>query len=139
MKKVLVIDDDANLAELVAEFCQQAGFKVKIVTNPLKAQETASAWRPDLITLDLEMPGMDGVEVLRLLQGEPSTSRIPVMIVSVLAKGALEGGLLKGAQAVFEKPLRLQKLIQRMLEVLASPVAVGDKPSLESFPKNPLH
>ncbi len=139
MKRVLVVDDDSNLAELVADFCQQAGFEVKVVTDPLKVQEIASSWLPNLITLDLEMPGMDGVEVLQTLQSRPETRRIPVVIVSVLAKGALADGLLKGASLVFEKPLRLQKLVQRMREVLDEPVAAGDRPSLESFPKNPLH
>ena len=80
----------------------------------LAAFKTAMEWQPNLITLDLEMPHLDGIEVLRQLQSDPATAGIPVVVISVVARGALVKGLLQNARAVFEKPIHLQKLIFRL-------------------------
>jgi CheY-like chemotaxis protein len=136
MNKILIIDDDPNLAEMIAEFCEGAGFEAKTCTHSPDAVKTALEWGPSLITLDLEMPHLDGVEVLRQLQKDPKTAAIPVVVISVVAKGALERGLLKETSAVFEKPLRLQKLIMKLVQLLS-----GQKddptPSFEPFHKEP--
>jgi CheY-like chemotaxis protein len=122
MKQVLIVDDDPRLAELIAEFCRDAGFETRTVTDSAQAFQTAKTWRPHLITLDLEMPGMDGVEVLRLLQSDPATAKIPVVVISVVAKGALDQGLLRGARMVFEKPLSFHTLLGRLKELAAAAV-----------------
>jgi CheY-like chemotaxis protein len=134
MTKILVVDDDPALAELIADFCREAGFDARTVTDSQKVMDIALEWQPNLITLDLEMPGMDGVEVLRRLQAQPQTSRIPVVIISVVARGAFEKGLLKGARMVFEKPLKLQKLMEKLQELATSPGARKD-PHFEPFSK----
>jgi CheY-like chemotaxis protein len=132
MNKILIVDDDKNLAEMIAEFCEGAGFQAKTVTHSPDAFKTAQEWRPHLITLDLEMPHMDGVEVLRQLQTDPATAGIPVVIVSVVARGALERGLLEDTRAVFEKPIRLQKLILRLTQLMTG--AKADKePTFDPF------
>jgi CheY-like chemotaxis protein len=135
MKKILIVDDDPTLAELVAEFCREAGFEAHALTDSRRAVETARGWRPDLITLDLEMPGLDGIEVLRALQADPDTARIPVIIVSVVAKGALDAGLLKGARLAFEKPLKFHNLVDRLQKVLENSAADHpvDKPAFEPY------
>jgi CheY-like chemotaxis protein len=119
MSKILVIDDDPALADMIAEFCESAGFEAKTVTRSLDALQMALEWKPTLITLDLEMPEMDGIEVLKKLQSNPETAGIPVVVISVVAKGALEQGLLKETRAVFEKPVRLQKLIQKLTQLIS--------------------
>lgn len=121
MNRILVIDDDAALADMIAEFCQGAGFEAKTVTHSPDALQAALDWKPHLITLDLEMPHLDGVEVLRQLQSKPETAGIPVVVISVVARGALERGLLNSSRAVFEKPLRLQKLILKLTQLLIGP------------------
>ncbi|MGQ0643931.1 MAG: response regulator transcription factor, partial [Elusimicrobiota bacterium] len=68
MKKILVVDDDPVLGDLAADFCRQADFEVRTETDGTSALKAAKDWKPDLVTLDLEMPGMDGVEVLRRLR-----------------------------------------------------------------------
>lgn len=135
MKKILVVDDDLAHAELIADFCQEAGFEARSVTNGLEAIDAVAAWQPDLITLDLEMPGASGLDVLRQLQSRPDTRRIPVVVISVVAKGALEEGELKGAQMVFEKPLKFQRLLQRLQQLLAGAAAkpAPGKPVFEPF------
>lgn len=119
MNKILIIDDDPALADMIAEFCAGAGFEAKTCTQSAEAVKVAAEWKPELITLDLEMPGMDGIEVLKQLQAKPETAGIPVVVVSVVARGALEKGLLNETRAVFEKPLRLQKLLTRLTQLLS--------------------
>src|SRR5262245_34692210 len=120
-KKILIVDDEPSLGELIGEFCRQAGFEVRVETDPIKVLEAARVWKPDLITLDIEMPGVDGIEVLRRLHSQADTCRIPVVIISVVGKGALDEGLLKGARMVFEKPLRFTRLVERLKELAAAP------------------
>lgn len=119
MNKILVVDDDPALADLIADFCRDAGFEARTVTRSPQAVPTALEWRPHLITLDLEMPEMDGIEVLRQLQSRTETAHIPVVVISVVAKGALERGLLAGTRMVFEKPLRLQKFMSKLHDLLS--------------------
>ena len=134
MSRILVVDDDPAIADMIAEFCQGAGFETRTVTHSPDAFQTALEWNPDLITLDLEMPHMDGVEVLRRLQSDPKTAGIPVVVVSVVAKGALERGLLNDARAVFEKPVRLQKLVLRLMQLLTGH-RDKDDPTFEPGPR----
>lgn len=136
MKKVLVVDDDPALAELIAEFCRLAGYDTHVETDSLSAFDKAVAWRPDLITLDLEMPGVNGIELLRQFQSRPQTSRIPVVVISVVARGALEEGALKGARKVFEKPLRFQALMDQLEQLMSSP-APARQPEFEPYSKVP--
>jgi CheY-like chemotaxis protein len=137
MKKVLVVDDDPALAELIAEFCSLTGFESRYVTGGLEALDAAAEWRPDLITLDIEMPGIDGIETLKMLQSRPQTSRIPVVIISVVAKGALEEGQLKGARKVFEKPLSFERLMVHLRQLVdqPDPADAPSKPHFEPYPK----
>jgi CheY-like chemotaxis protein len=118
--KVMVVDDERAHSELIADFCQGAGFDVQTLNDSSKAVEKAATFQPDLITLDLEMPEMDGVEVLHRLRENPTTKGIPVVIISVAARGAQEKGLLEGVRRVFEKPVQFQKLVKDMEEIAIS-------------------
>jgi len=132
MSKILVIDDDPTLADMIADFCEGSGFETKTVNHSPDAFKTALEWQPNLITLDLEMPHLDGIEVLRQLQSDPGTIGIPVVVISVVARGALEKGLLQNARAVFEKPLHLQKLILRLTQLLTGKKA-DKEPTFDPF------
>jgi DNA-binding response OmpR family regulator len=81
-KRILVIDDDIGMADLLGDFCEALGFEVRCVTDARDSLRAAIEFRPHLITLDLEMPFVNGYEVLRQLRGHPATNGTPVMIVS---------------------------------------------------------
>lgn len=106
---ILVIDDDPSIAELISDFCSGLGYTVHILTDSEKAMETARRLNPHLITLDLQMPNVDGFEILKQLKGNPETRNIPVIIVSILAGEAERQGLLSAAQAILSKPINFQK------------------------------
>lgn len=109
-EKILVIDDEPSIAELISDFCSGLGYSVHTLTTSEKAFDKAKELRPDLITLDLQMPNVDGFELLRRLKEDPDTAHIPVIIVSILAGEAERQGLLSAAQAILTKPINFRKL-----------------------------
>ena len=78
-KAVLIVDDCAELIDVVRQSLEPRGFDVLQATNPFAAVREATARTPDVIVLDLNMPGMDGLEVVRHLKRIPETRDIPVI------------------------------------------------------------
>jgi CheY-like chemotaxis protein len=111
---ILVIDDDPSIAELIGDFCETLGYAVKTLTDSRRAFEQVKALRPRLITLDLQMPELDGFELLKRFKADPETAGIPVIIVSVLAREVERQGLLTAAQAVLSKPIDFQAFKDRV-------------------------
>ncbi len=114
--RILIIDDEPNIANLISDFCDELGFTVKAVNDSSKAFDTIREFKPDLITLDLQMPKVDGFELLNQLKADPDTRHIPVIIVSILAGEAERQGLLSAAQAILGKPINLGKLRDKVTE-----------------------
>jgi len=79
---VLVIDDDASAVELLATHLHQTGYVVLRANGGRQGIDLAQRFRPDLITLDLEMPGVNGFDVVEALKGNPSTASIPIVIMT---------------------------------------------------------
>jgi CheY-like chemotaxis protein len=107
---ILVIDDEPGIAELISDFCSGLGYKVYTLTESENAMDVARRIKPQLITLDLQMPKLDGFELLKQLKNDPATTGIPVIIVSILAGEAERQGLLAAAQAILTKPINFRKL-----------------------------
>jgi len=107
---ILVIDDDPSIAELISDFCSGFGYAVHTLTDSQKALGIVKEIKPSLITLDLQMPKVDGFEILKLLKSDAETRNIPVIIVSILAGEAERQGLLSAAQAILTKPINFRKL-----------------------------
>ncbi len=84
--KILCIEDDADIVELVRLILEQGGFTVVGLMEPERACELALVERPDLILLDLMMPGMDGWEVYRRLKADPRLMQIPVVVLTAKAQ-----------------------------------------------------
>jgi len=83
MAKILLIDDDQNMHQIVPLFLEDANHEVLSATSALVGLEMASTDRPDLIILDMAMPGMDGGEFLKKLKAQTHTADIPVIIYTV--------------------------------------------------------
>jgi two-component system OmpR family response regulator len=120
-KKILIVDDDVRITDLLADFCVDGGYQVRMVNDSRQAVATARDWKPDLITLDLEMPDMDGIDVLRSLRSDPATRAVPVIIISVVAR---EAALLKeSVQGLFSKPIRFHSLLAQIQTLIDRPAA----------------
>ena len=97
-KKILVIEDDKFLRELISQKLLQEGYDVAEVVDGEKGLQALEKEKPDLVLLDLILPGIDGFEVLAKMKGAPETANIPVVILSNLGqKDDIEKGLKMGA------------------------------------------
>ncbi|XUM02160.1 response regulator transcription factor [Streptomyces venezuelae ATCC 10712] len=132
--RVLVVDDDPTVSEVVAGYLQRAGLTVHRAGDGPAALEAAARHRPDLVVLDLMLPGMDGLEVCRRLRANgPGTRTLPVVMLT--ARGDEEDrilGLEVGADDYVTKPFSPRELVLRVMSVLrrASSVARADQPEL---------
>ncbi|MFF7237594.1 response regulator transcription factor [Streptomyces collinus] len=114
--RVLVVDDDPTVAEVVAGYLDRAGYAVDRAADGPAALERAAAHRPDLVVLDLMLPGMDGLEVCRRLREHG-----PVPVVMLTARGDEEDrvlGLEVGADDYVTKPFSPRELVLRVDSVL---------------------
>ena len=105
---VLVIDDDENARILLSELIRDAGYRVVTAASGPAGVRLARELEPSLITLDMLMPGMDGIEVLTALQRETTTRHIPVVVVSIV--GTEHRGRLPGAVDIIDKPVSREEL-----------------------------
>ncbi len=115
--RLLVVDDEPNIVELLSASLRFAGFEVATAANGLAALELARSFRPDLLVLDVMMPGLDGFGVVRRLRSEGS--RTPVVFLT--AKDATEDkvqGLTLGGDDYVTKPFSLEEVVARIRTVL---------------------
>lgn len=120
MPTILMIDDDAEFSGLVAVHFTGLGYKMLLSHDGKEGLETALSHKPDLIFLDIMMPGMNGIEVLRELQSLDETSDIPVMIMTgnYFDKGMCElFAQERNCREFISKPVSLAQL-QKKVEAL---------------------
>ncbi|MDD2732030.1 MAG: response regulator [Candidatus Pacebacteria bacterium] len=97
-KKILIIEDDKFLRELISQKLSKEGYDIKEAVDGEKGVKAVKDEKPDLILLDLILPGIDGFEVLAKIKEDPGLSSIPVIILSNLGqKDDIERGLKMGA------------------------------------------
>ncbi len=119
-RTILVIDDNPDLLDMVDAILSDAGFVVAKTVSGEEGLNVARALRPHLILLDLNMPKMDGWEVLKLLKTDSATKEIPVAIFSVRTdlKDKIFG-LQRGAVDYIPKPFQFEHLTERVERILA--------------------
>jgi len=115
-KKILVVDDDRKIVELIQLYLEKDGYRVLVAHDGLEALEKARQARPDLIVLDLLLPGMDGLDVCRILQAEAETPII--MLTAKTTEGDKLVGLELGADDYITKPFSPRELLARVRAVL---------------------
>src|SRR3990172_6558951 len=91
-RKILVVDDDPDQIQLIRAYLEEAGYSVETAMDGVEALAKAKALLPDLITLDILMPKMNGLEVLDALKEDPHTQSIPVVVITVTEKVDLVTG-----------------------------------------------
>ncbi len=119
---VLAIDDDADARELIRRYLEREGFRVELAADGAQGLELARRLRPDLITLDVMMPGMDGWAVLSSLKADPELALIPVVMMTMLDNREL--GVALGAMDCLTKPVDWPKL-ELLLNRLTGPARSG--------------
>ena len=117
--KILVIDDEANIIEFIRLGLRYEGFQVESASNGEQGVTIAQRLDPDLIILDVMMPGIDGLEVCRRLRSNPTTQDVPILMLT--AKDEVSdriAGLQTGADDYLTKPFDFYELLERIKAIL---------------------
>jgi DNA-binding response OmpR family regulator len=118
-KTVMIIEDEAEAAELFSEMMRINGFRVIKMFSSAPAIPIIMQEKPDVILLDVMMPDISGLEVLRYIRREPELSTTPVIILSAKSMpGDIKIGLEAGASMYLTKPVGFQDLKQAVEKVL---------------------
>lgn len=123
-ERVLVVDDEQSLAKIVASFLSREGYQVRCAFDGLTALDEARAWEPDVVVLDLMLPGLDGVEVCRQLR--TFSDSYVIMLTARTDEVDKLVGLGVGADDYMTKPFSPRELVARVRAMLRRPrVAVA--------------
>jgi DNA-binding response OmpR family regulator len=118
---VLVVDDEPTIAEVVSRYLQRAGYRTRVAGDGPAALRDAAAHPPDLVVLDLMLPGIDGLEVMRRLRDGREADRERIAVILLTAKGEESDrviGLRLGADDYVVKPFSPAELVARVDAVL---------------------
>jgi len=118
-QRILVVDDEEDLLELIDYNLTKEGYRVRCVASGEEAIEAAQEMLPDLIVLDLMLPGVVGLDVCKQLKADPKTQHIPVVMLTAKSEEAdVVAGLELGADDYVTKPFSPRVLIARIRTVL---------------------
>ena len=119
MARIVVADDDVDIRDLVVFKLEQSGHEVVSVGDGAAALEACRAGVPDLVVLDVMMPGMGGLDACRALRLEPALARVPVILLTARAQESdIEQGFNAGADDYVVKPFSPRELASRVAAVL---------------------
>ena len=132
--RIVVVDDEESITDLVALALGLHGAAVEVAHDGRHALEVIARVRPHAVVLDVMLPDLDGLEVLRRLQWDPSTASVPVLFLT--AKGSVDDrvqGLAAGGDDYLAKPFSIEELVWRVAAVLRRSGGVVDDGPLLSF------
>ena len=115
--RILVLEDHEPIAELISFYFEERGYQIKVIYRGSELFQSIKDFKPDLITIDIELPDADGMELFRQLQTQPGTKSIPVVFVSV-HESQREMGMELGAKGFIAKPFAEGDLHQAVLDAL---------------------
>lgn len=119
MARILVVDDDSYNLKLATTVLEQAGHEVIAAGGGAQGVAAARASAPDLVLMDVQMPGVDGTMALRQLRADPATRALRVVALTALAmKGDAERLLALGFDGYLEKPIRYKVLLAELARLL---------------------
>jgi DNA-binding response OmpR family regulator len=115
MSRILVVEDDPDIADLIRHYLEKSGHTVQLLGSGAEVLPKVRAERPDLIVLDLMLPGLDGLMVCQALRADPLTAAIPIIMVTARADEADRvSGLELGADDYVTKPFSAKELAARV-------------------------
>ncbi len=119
MSRILVVEDDQDIADLIRHYLTKAGHQVDVLASGSEGMLRVREGAPDLLLLDLMLPGMSGLEVCRTLRADPATARLPIIMVTARAQeGDRVLGLESGADDYVTKPFSARELVARVAALL---------------------
>jgi CheY-like chemotaxis protein len=113
-RRVLVVEDNEAAAKVMAKALGGSGFEVEMAQDGFRAGTLMGTFGPAVVTLDLMMPGIHGLEVLRFLRGMEQFGSVKILVVSAMPKKQLDRAREEGADDVLEKPFESKDLVERV-------------------------
>ncbi|MCA9047336.1 MAG: response regulator [Planctomycetaceae bacterium] len=117
-RRVLVVDDEPHMARSIRRVLKNEGFDVKIAADGFRAGTYLGTFAPALVTLDLQMPGLTGYDVLSFIRQTEELCRVRILVISGMDEDNLKMALAEGADAVLAKPFDNEELLQKVNELL---------------------
>ncbi|MDQ7731111.1 response regulator [Halomonas sp. SpR1] len=119
MAKVLVVDDEPNIVLSLEFLMEQAGFAVVTAEDGEQALARVNDSQPDLLLLDISLPGISGFDVLERLRGEAATAQLPIIMLTAHGRDVeREKGMALGADDYITKPFSTQSLVEKVKALL---------------------
>ncbi len=119
--RVLVIDDEPEITEIVETFLMESGYQVAVENSPSDAVQKAHAFKPDVILLDIMMPGVDGYDICQQLKSDPQFAAIPIIFLTGKDRSDDMGRSFRsGGDMFIKKPFSCERLLEIVNIVLVS-------------------
>ncbi|HYV25377.1 MAG TPA: response regulator [Pyrinomonadaceae bacterium] len=115
---ILVIEDDDVMRELMQLSLVRSGYEVTVAEDGVSGYDTALFLKPDLIVTDIQMPGADGIHVVRRVRDTPSLERTPILVTTAFGTGSATFALQLGANAYEPKPINGQSFLSTVRRLL---------------------
>jgi len=139
--RILIVDDDPDMVELLRLGLTDAGYSIRTADTGKEALQKVKRSLPDLVVLDLLLPGMNGFSVCQELRRNPATAAIPILMITVLpGEFPRLVGAESGANAYLNKPFRMEELVSCVGDLLHQPhqasevlAAAPGSPATEAF------
>jgi len=118
-RKILLVDDEEGFLSVIKEALEIRGFDIVTAKSAIEAGLELSSKKPDLILMDIKMPGIDGLQACIAIKKNPDTANIPIMVVSAISDDAqIKRAHKLGIPDYFVKPVDIEKLVKRIKEAL---------------------
>lgn len=119
-RRILIAEDNALVGELLELRLQGAGYETRLCPDGAEAAEAMLAYRPHVLIADIQLPGLNGLDLLGRVRQNPETARIPAIIMTAYRYGGeVERARALGAQAVVRKPFEFDDLLRQVSRLAA--------------------
>ena len=120
MPKILVVEDNLDTREFIHLHLITEGFNVVLAANGQEGLYLAGVEQPNLIITDIEMPVLDGIEMVKKLRTQQETQNIPILVLTAFGKEVIDNSIRAGANRAMSKPVLLDELMNDVRELLSS-------------------
>lgn len=117
-KTILVVDDNPDAREMVSVVLTSSGFLVRTAGDGQEALESIADWQPDLIITDIQMPNVDGIEMIKRIRNHFKSKTVPIVVMSAITSGATQEALDAGANESAPKPMQVQLLLNLVRQLI---------------------
>jgi excisionase family DNA binding protein len=125
--RVLIVEDDASMSAAIQRVLRRAGFETRIASDGFRAGTLLGTYLPAVMTLDLRMPGIPGLDVLKFVRLSERLKDVKIVVISALSRKNLEEALAVGADEVLQKPFQNEELLKTVARLAGVELKAQDR------------